>query len=55
MFSTHRIDDKPKYIWSVDDNDVVYEAKIDGSSDGYHGYVLDDDMKAEILREWKRR
>ena len=48
----------PKYIWAVDENDAVYEAKTDTRTPGtYHGYPLEaeDDFRAYILAEWKRR
>ena len=36
MFSNFADNEKPKYVWSVDADGEVYEAKID--SYGYHGY-----------------
>jgi hypothetical protein len=46
---------RPKFVWAVDPDNEVYEAKVD--SDAYHGYRLkhDDDMRQTILKEWKRR
>lgn len=35
MVSTYLIDGFPKYVWAVDENDEVYEAKRDRN--GYHG------------------
>lgn len=54
-----RIDEAelPKYVWAVDSNSEVYEAKI-GSQDEYHGYRLGEDereMRRYILDEWKQR
>ncbi len=48
-------DGMPKYIWSVDEDGVPYEAKV--GNGGYHGYPLypDDEMSAIVLREWSRR
>ena len=57
MVSTHCEGDLPKYVWSVDDQDEVYEAKI--GNDGYHGYRLDREsegaMRSLVLREWSLR
>jgi len=57
MVSTHREGDLPKYVWSVDDQGEVYEAKI--GNDGYHGYRLDREsegaMRSLVLREWGLR
>jgi len=51
-------DGLPKYIWSVDVDGVVYEAKTDPNGHGsYHGYPLenDDAVRDYILSEWKTR
>jgi hypothetical protein len=55
FFSDFTDDGKPKYVWAVDGDGEVYEAKID--RDGYHGYRLedDDDFRPLILKEWARR
>jgi hypothetical protein len=55
LFSDFPDDGAPKYIWSVDAEGEVYEAKID--SNGYHGYRLekDDDFRPLVLKEWTRR
>jgi hypothetical protein len=57
MISTHREGDLPKYVWSVDNQGEVYEAKI--GNDGYHGYRLqresEDAMRSLLLREWSLR
>jgi hypothetical protein len=55
MISDYEIGDRPKYVWTVDEDNEVYEAKVD--SGAYHGYRLkhDDDMRQMILKEWKRR
>ena len=48
----------PKYIWSVDANGTVYEAKTHPNTHGeYHGYPLgnDDAVHKYILNEWKTR
>ena len=49
----------PKYIWAVDKNDEVYEAKTKVEQEtAYHGYRLGNDerqMRDEVLAEWKKR
>lgn len=49
----------PKYIWAVDADGDVYEAKTRPELEAiYHGYRLGDDereMRTYILKEWKRR
>ncbi len=48
------MEDTPKYVWSVDSDDEVYEAKI--GSDGYHGYRLGEIYwKKVVLKTWKSR
>jgi hypothetical protein len=55
MISEFADGEQPKYVWSVDSEEEVYEAKIGRS--GYHGYRLEEevDMRSVILREWKSR
>ncbi|HEY8289403.1 MAG TPA: hypothetical protein VIG49_09055 [Acetobacteraceae bacterium] len=55
MFSEPAEDGVPKWVWSVDVDHEVYEAKID--THGYHGYRLeeDDDFRSLVLKEWSRR
>ena len=55
MFSDFPNDGMPKYVWSVDADGEVYEAKID--SQGYHGYRLEeeDDFRPLVLKEWAKR
>lgn len=55
LFSLPGGDGRPKYVWAVDDDGEVYEAKID--SFGYHGYRLEeeDDFRHLVLKEWARR
>ena len=56
MFSDYQTSEgMPKYIWSVDFNEEVYEAKI--GLDGYHGYRLgeDDAMRKVVLEAWRKR
>jgi hypothetical protein len=53
MFSDFAEGGQPKYVWYVDDAGEAFEAKI--GLDGYHGYRLTDDMRAIVLKEWKRR
>lgn len=49
----------PKYIWAIDGDGEVYEAKTKPGQDrDYHGYRLGNDerdMRRYILAEWKKR
>jgi hypothetical protein len=48
----------PKFIWCVDADGEVYEAKTDSVTPGvYHGYRLeeDDDMRDYIKLVWNQR
>lgn len=49
----------PKYVWAVDRTGEVYEAKTRPEREtDYHGYRLgydDQEMRAYVLNEWKRR
>jgi len=49
----------PKYVWAVDQDGEVYEAKTKPEREmSYHGYRLGDDeidMRKYVLGEWKRR
>jgi len=48
----------PKYVWAVDTDDEVYEAKTKPPDTIYHGYRLGEDeeaMRRYILDEWRRR
>lgn len=49
----------PKYVWAVDAEGEIYEAKTKPDRQtAYHGYRLGEDerqMRAEVLREWNRR
>ena len=58
MISSYRIGDYPKYVWAVDENERVFEAKLEKGRDTYHGYELGDDEKAMrqvVIEEWDRR
>lgn len=60
MVSTHLIVGLPKYVWSVDADRQVYEAKLgtDGAHWSYHGYRLrrdEEDMRRWVIDEWGRR
>ncbi len=57
MFSYFESDGIPKYVWSVDENDEVYEAKISPGTITYKGYRLEeeDPMRQSVLKEWKKR
>jgi hypothetical protein len=49
----------PKYVWAVDDDGEVYEAKAKpGQESEYHGYRIGEDeqsVRQYVLAEWKRR
>ena len=47
----------PKYVWSVDEEGEVYEAKTKPPDGIYHGYRLGEEeaMRRYVLDEWKRR
>ena len=48
----------PKFIWCVDEQGEVYEAKTDIRNPGaYHGYRLeeDDDMRDRVIWVWRER
>jgi hypothetical protein len=59
MVSRFGPDQVPKYVWAVDAQGEVYEAKTKpGQEIVYHGYRLGEDerqMRAEILKEWNKR
>jgi len=49
----------PKYVWAVDSNGEVYEAKTKPDLETcYHGYRLSEDdkrMRDYVRKEWSRR
>jgi hypothetical protein len=48
----------PKYVWAVDGEGEVYEAKTKPPDTVYHGYRIGEDesqMRRYILGEWRRR
>ena len=57
MFSDFRGDRLPKYVWAVDSNGHVFEAKLGRNSTDYHGYELEeaDAMRQVVTDEWKAR
>jgi len=57
MFSDFEDGELPKYVWSVDDDGEVYEAKISPGSNSYKGYRLEEEdaMRDTVLKEWKAR
>lgn len=58
MFSSFFFGDYPKFIWRVDEDGEVYEAKTDDVTPGtYHGYRLeeDDNMRESVKRAWMER
>ena len=56
---SRRMNDKglPVFVWAVDENKQVYEAKPGEDGRIYHGYMLskDDPQARYILREWRLR
>ena len=58
MVSTYLDGDLPKYVWAVDDDGRVFEAKISRGTQDYHGYELgcdEDRLRRHIEREWSAR
>lgn len=59
MVSKFTSDGVPKYVWAVDENEEVYEAKTKPEREvDYHGYRIGDDekdMRRYILEEWRKR
>ena len=59
MTSAFGLERAPKYVWSVDGEGDVYEAKARPERENhYHGYRLGDDeraMRAYIVKEWNVR
>ncbi|WP_313231075.1 hypothetical protein [Sphingobium yanoikuyae] len=59
MTSAFDSDSVPKYVWVVDEDYQVYEAKTKpGQETDYHGYRLGEDeqtMRKLILKEWEAR
>ena len=56
---SHKLNDKglPVFVWAVDGNKQVYEAKPGEDGRTYHGYRLyrDDRQYRPLLHEWKTR
>ncbi len=59
MVSTFTKGGVPKYVWSVDADGEVYEAKTRPERETeYHGYRIGPDepqMRDYVLKEWRRR
>lgn len=61
MVSTYLMGGLPKYVWAVDEDREVYEAKLgtNGTRDTYHGYRLrkedENDMRERVILEWQQR
>lgn len=58
MVSICQTGEFPKFVWCVDTDEEVYEAKIGGDGKSYHGYRLGQDEIARrryYLAEWKKR
>ena len=56
--SPHRTGDWPKYVWAVDGDGEVYEAKLGHDRLRYHGYRLAEDdsaMREWVITEWSKR
>ena len=58
LVSSHKQGDWPKYVWTIDDNGEVYEAKLGHDGNRYHGYRLSEDdgaMREWVMAEWSKR
>ena len=58
MVSPLDVSGVPKYVWAVDADGEVYEAKTKAPDTTYHGYRLGDnerEMRGYIRSEWRRR
>ena len=59
MVSRYAENGLPKYVWAVDQDGEVYEAKVGGDGRSYHGYALHPDGERDPCRwvtaEWKAR
>ena len=58
MISHHFVGDLPKYVWAMDPDGNMYEAKISDNSTDYHGYELnknDNAMRYLVGKEWSVR
>jgi len=58
MVSRFKPGEGPKYVWAVDADGEVYEAKTKPPDTSYHGYRIGEDepeMRRYILGEWRRR
>jgi hypothetical protein len=58
MVSLFNAPSTPKYVWAVDDDGEVYEAKTKPPDMVYHGYRIgedESDMRRYIVAEWRKR
>ena len=59
MVSRYANNGFPKYVWAVDQDGEVYEAKVGGDGQSYHGYALGADGERDLCRlvitEWEAR
>lgn len=59
MVSRFEVGGAPKYVWAVDENGEVYEAKAkSGQEFDYHGYRIGEDeetVRQYVLAEWNKR
>ena len=57
MVSSYLQGGLPKYVWAVDGDGEVYEAKLGGDGASYHGYRLlpKDNNHEYLMAEWRKR
>ena len=59
MVSHYAENSFPKYVWAVDRDGKVYEAKVGEDGRRYHGYALSADGERDqcrlVTEEWKAR
>ena len=59
MVSRYAENGFPKYVWAVDRDGEVYEAKVGGDGRSYHGYALsadgERDLRRWVIEEWQAR
>lgn len=57
MYSEKGSNCLPKYVWAVDADGHVFEAKCSHGGTEYHGYELGDDdaMRRVVRKEWRSR
>ena len=58
MIGSYREGRLPKYVWAVDPEGLVFEAKLERGGATYHGYELgadDKHMRREVAERWEER